>query len=37
VPVRKILVPEVTFTVEDGFPDVISSRILLPPAGRRDE
>ena len=37
VPVRKILVPEVTFTVEDGFPDVISSRILLPPAGKRHE
>jgi hypothetical protein len=32
VPVRKILVPEVTFTVEDGFPDVISSRILIPPS-----
>lgn len=37
VPVRKILVPEVTFTVEDGFPDVISSRILLPQAGRKDQ
>lgn len=30
VPARKILVPEVTFTVEDGYPDVISSRILIP-------
>jgi hypothetical protein len=31
VPVQRVLVPEVTFTVEDGFPDVITSRILLPP------
>jgi hypothetical protein len=34
VPVRRILVPEVTFTVEDGFPDVIGSRILIPASGR---
>jgi hypothetical protein len=27
----KILVPEVTFTIEDGVPDVITSRILIPP------
>jgi hypothetical protein len=31
VPVQRVLVPEVTFTVEDGFPDVITSRVLLPP------
>jgi hypothetical protein len=30
VPARKILIPEVTFTVEDGFPDVIESRIVVP-------
>ena len=33
VPGSRILVPEVTFTIEDGFPDVISSRILIPPGG----
>jgi hypothetical protein len=27
-----ILIPEVTFTVEDGYPDVVTSRILLPPS-----
>ena len=32
VPPRKILIPEVTFTVEDGFPDVIASRIVIPKA-----
>jgi hypothetical protein len=26
------LIPEVTFTLEDGFPDVVSTRILLPGA-----
>jgi hypothetical protein len=31
VPASKILIPEVTFTIEDGFPDVIASRILIPP------
>ena len=35
VPAQRILVPEVTFTVEDGFPDVIGSRILLPGSPRR--
>ena len=34
VPASRILVPEVTFTIEDGFPDVISSRILIPPRGK---
>jgi len=34
VPASKILVPEVTFTIEDGFPDVIASRILIPPRGK---
>ena len=28
----RTLLPEVTFTVEDGQPDVVSTRILLPPA-----
>lgn len=32
VPARRILIPEVTFSVEDGFPDVISSRIVVPPS-----
>lgn len=34
VPAQRILIPEVTFTVEDGFPDVIASRILIPPSPR---
>ena len=35
VPAQRILIPEVTFTVEDGYPDVIASRILIPPGSRR--
>jgi hypothetical protein len=35
LPAQRVLIPEVTFTVEDGFPDVITSRILIPPRGRR--
>ena len=34
VPASKILIPEVTFTIEDGFPEVIASRILIPPRGK---
>ena len=34
-PPRRILIPEVTFTVEDGYPDVVVSRILVP-ATRRE-
>lgn len=34
VPASKVLIPEVTFTIEDGIPDVISSRILIPPRGK---
>jgi hypothetical protein len=30
VPARRILIPEVTFSVEDGFPDIIGSRIVVP-------
>jgi hypothetical protein len=26
-----MLMPEITFTIEDGVPDVESTRILLPP------
>jgi hypothetical protein len=26
----RILMPEITFTIEDGIPDVVSTRILLP-------
>ena len=37
VPVRKLLIPEVTFTVEDGFPDVIASRILIPRNGKGEQ
>jgi hypothetical protein len=29
-PARRVLVPEVTFTIEDGYPDVVSTRILVP-------
>lgn len=36
IPADRILIPEVTFSVEDGFPEVISSRILVPPSGRGD-
>jgi hypothetical protein len=31
-PTLKMLIPEVTFTIEDGFPDVIATRILIPSA-----
>ena len=31
---RRVLIPEVTFTIEDGFPDVIATRILVPPSGK---
>lgn len=31
IPAHRILIPEVTFTIEDGFPDVVASRILMPP------
>jgi hypothetical protein len=34
-PAQRFLIPEVTFTIEDGFPDVVTSRILIPPAGKR--
>jgi hypothetical protein len=34
VPGSRILIPEVTFTIDDGFPEVIASRILIPPRGR---
>jgi hypothetical protein len=30
-PAYGTLIPEVTFTVENGFPDVVASRILVPP------
>jgi hypothetical protein len=29
-PTSRLLIPEVSFTIEDGFPDVIMSRILVP-------
>ena len=31
-PMVPLLIPEVTFTVEDGFPDVVETRILVPAA-----
>ena len=34
VPASRILVPEISFTIEDGFPEVIASRILIPPNGK---
>jgi hypothetical protein len=37
VPARRMLIPEVTFTVEDGFPDVIGSRILIPSSTKEEE
>jgi hypothetical protein len=33
-PAHRILIPEVTFTVEDGYPDIIETRILVPPGGK---
>jgi hypothetical protein len=30
MPMYTMLIPEVTFTIEDGFPDVIATRILVP-------
>jgi hypothetical protein len=32
----RTLLPEVTFTIEDGQPDVITTRILLPPVRDKD-
>jgi len=34
VPASRILVPEVTFTIEDGLPNVVNSRILIPPRSK---
>jgi hypothetical protein len=31
---RRVLIPEVTFTIEDGYPDVIATRILVPANGK---
>lgn len=31
---RRTLIPEITFTIEDGYPDVIATRILVPPSGK---
>jgi hypothetical protein len=32
-PGHRLLIPQVTFTIEDGFPDVIATRILVPVRG----
>jgi hypothetical protein len=29
-PSSRVLIPEITFTIEDGYPDVVASRILVP-------
>lgn len=29
-PTFQVLIPEVTFTIDDGFPDVVATRILVP-------
>jgi hypothetical protein len=34
-PASRVLIPEVTFTIEDGYPDVLGSRILVPAGVRR--
>jgi hypothetical protein len=31
VPASRILVPEVTFTIDGLFPEIVASRILVPP------
>ena len=33
-PSRRVLIPETTFTIEDGFPDIIGTRIVVPAAER---
>ena len=33
-PAYGTLIPEVTFTIEDGFPDVLTTRVLVPNAAR---
>lgn len=33
MPAHRALIPEVTFTIEDGFPDIIATRILIPVDG----
>jgi hypothetical protein len=30
-PSSRVLTPQVTFTIEDGYPDVVTTRILIPP------
>jgi hypothetical protein len=32
-PGHRLLIPEVTFTIEDGFPEIIATRILVPVSG----
>jgi hypothetical protein len=32
---RTVLIPEVTFTLDDGYPDVVATKILVPPAATR--
>jgi hypothetical protein len=32
-PGHPLLIPEVTFTIEDGFPDIVATRILVPVGG----
>jgi hypothetical protein len=29
-PASRVLIPEITFTIEDGYPDVVATRILVP-------
>jgi hypothetical protein len=29
-PASRVLIPETTFTIEDGYPDVVATRILVP-------
>jgi hypothetical protein len=33
---RRVLLPEVTFTIEDGYPDVVTTRILIPPRAAKE-
>jgi hypothetical protein len=32
-PPSRVLIPEVTFTIEHGYPHVVATRILTPPSG----
>jgi hypothetical protein len=36
-PMRRVLIPEVTFTIEGGYPDVVATRIVVPSRSSKTE